>query len=140
MICPHCGNNNKAGTTFCGKCGEKMPNITDLFSVSDDLPKGSQQSLFANNTNKETNASFKALDQNSKTKNFVNTSNTYSSETYHKTISNSDTTRTKNMSTKIESISKETNNSFIKDSSTSPLADVTSSIVKNTAKINTKSN
>ena len=41
MICPNCGSNNKDGTTFCGKCGEKIPDISDLFSDSKESPKPS---------------------------------------------------------------------------------------------------
>ncbi len=35
MICPNCGSDNKAETTFCGKCGNKLPDISNLFNTSD---------------------------------------------------------------------------------------------------------
>ncbi len=54
MICPHCGSNNKEGTTFCGKCGKKMPIISDLFSPSDESSTTNKE-LPAKNVSPSTN-------------------------------------------------------------------------------------
>ena len=43
MICPNCGFNNKEGVRFCGKCGKKLPDISDLFNLSEDSSKVSNQ-------------------------------------------------------------------------------------------------
>ena len=43
MICPHCGFNSKDGVKFCGKCGKELPDISDLFSVSDKSSEVSNQ-------------------------------------------------------------------------------------------------
>ena len=43
MICPNCGFNSKEGVKFCGKCGKKLPDISDLFDLPDDSSKVSSQ-------------------------------------------------------------------------------------------------
>ena len=50
MICPHCGSNNKEGTVFCGKCGGKMPDISDLFSDSSPSVDNSSSSTITQST------------------------------------------------------------------------------------------
>ncbi len=51
MICPHCGFDNKDGTKFCGKCGKDLPDISDLFNVSDNPSEVSKQLQQNNNSN-----------------------------------------------------------------------------------------
>ena len=50
MICPNCGFNSKEGVKFCGKCGKKLPDISDLFNLSDDSSKVSNNSEIIKST------------------------------------------------------------------------------------------
>ncbi len=50
MICPNCGFNSKEGVKFCGKCGKKLPDLSDLFNLPDDLSKVSSQLPHNNNS------------------------------------------------------------------------------------------
>ena len=50
MICPNCGFNSKEGVKFCGKCGKKLPDISDLFNLPDDSSKVSRQLPHNNNS------------------------------------------------------------------------------------------
>jgi hypothetical protein len=50
MICPNCGFNSKEGVKFCGKCGKKLPDISDLFNLPDDSSNVSSQLPHNNNS------------------------------------------------------------------------------------------
>ena len=140
MICPHCGNNNKEGTTFCGKCGKEMPNITDLFSESDAPAKVSKQSQIYNtdNTNiKHTDSSLTPNPISTPTAS-VNDSDILSSHTNQERDTNFSSSLTNNISTATKNSFNDNDNPISKNyTKPSKLANANSFSSK-TTKINKK--
>ena len=138
MICPHCGNNNKEGTTFCGNCGKEMPNITDLFSESDISPKVSKQSPINNtdNTNiKQTDSSVTSNPISTPTAS-VNDSDILSSPTNQESITNISSAN--NIKTATKNTFNENNNSISKNHTKPSILPNANSFSGNTTKINKK--
>ena len=140
MICPHCGNNNKEGTTFCGKCGKEMPNITDLFSESDAPAKVSKQSQIYNtdNTNIKHTDSSLTPNQISTPTASVNDSDILSSHTNQERDTNFSSSSTNNISTATKNSFNDNDNPISKNyTKPSKLANANSFSSK-TTKINKK--
>ena len=66
MICPNCGSKNKDGIAFCGKCGNKIPDISDLFSNSSPSVDNSSSSTITQIT-KEAESNDEKTDSNTPT-------------------------------------------------------------------------
>ena len=74
MICPHCGFNSKDGVKFCGKCGKELPDISDLFSVSDNSSEVSNQLPQNNISNPDSTLSIETPKPDSLSNTFDNSS------------------------------------------------------------------
>lgn len=140
MICPHCGNNNKEATAFCGKCGKEIPNISDLFSEPNISPKVSKQSPINNTNNNNIKQTDSPLTSNSiSTPTLsINNSNIDSSPTYQEKTTNFNTSSTKKITAPSPNTSNDNNNSISKNHTKPSILANTNSFYGNNTKIDKK--
>lgn len=140
MICPHCGNNNKEGTTFCGKCGKEMPNISDLFTESELSPKVSEQSPFSTKVNTNIEATDSSLTSNSISTPTasVNDPDIDSSPTFQERPTSLKSSTTNNITATTKNTIKDNNNSIFKNHTKPAILANANTFTDNTAKIKKK--